>query len=61
VNGVNAPKSTYSLGIFDEIDNPSERQSITKMFADVLDCIQDCEDFVKLKKLDKALPFNDKK
>jgi hypothetical protein len=31
------------------------------MFADVLDCIQDCKDFVELKKLDKALPFNDKK
>jgi hypothetical protein len=61
VNGVNAPKSTYSLGIFDEIDDPSERQSIKKIFADVLDCIQDCEDFVELKKLDKVLPFNDKK
>jgi hypothetical protein len=61
VNGVNAPKSTYGLGIFDEINDPTERQSIKKMFADVLDCIQDCEDFVELKKLDKAHLFNDKK
>jgi hypothetical protein len=61
VNGVNAPKSTYGLGIFDEINDPTERQSIKKMFADVLDCIQDCEDSVELKKLDKARPFNDKK
>jgi hypothetical protein len=49
------------LGIIDEIDDPTDRWSIKKMFTDVLDCIQDCEDFVKLTKLDKALPFNDKK
>jgi hypothetical protein len=55
VNGVNAPKSTYGLGIFDEINDPTERQSIKKMFADVLDCIQDCEDFVELKKLSTML------
>jgi hypothetical protein len=54
-------KSMYGLGIFDEIDDPTERQSIKKMFTNVLDCIQDCKDFVELKKLDKALPFNDKK
>jgi hypothetical protein len=51
----------YGLGIFDEIDDPTGRWSIKKMFTDVLDCIQGCEDFVKLTKLDKALLFNDKK
>ncbi len=46
MNGVNASKSMYGLGKFDEIDDPTDRRSSKKMFADVLDCIQDCKDFV---------------